>query len=370
MMLNVKKISSIIVTVIVLIFTASAQETLPNFSAQKLSNYQTQISWKNNYTTLTQLIVQRSFDSTKYFKTIFSTLSPNLPENGFIDKYIAEGYRVYYRIQYVFEDGNYFFTKSKASITITATKAIAKDTISKPTTTIPATLLVPATPIKKATEIIKNKTEIINADTANKQVKPINKNIWYAVYKKNNNTPIAQISENEVKQFKDSIQQKTKDTVLLNTITKQIIISPFVSKPQWKIYKNTRDSLIAKIEWNQVKKFKDSVAKNSKDTLLFNDEINEIVIKTFIPIPIWKPSTFVFIDENNLIKLVFAKAKQRKISIHFFNELGKPILQIDQIKESNLILDKANFRQIGWINFEIYENDVLIEKNKFYLTVD
>ena len=366
-MLNIKKLSLFFVMLIVLVFTALAQETLPSFSVQKLANHQTQISWKNNYTTLTQLMVQRSFDSTNYFKTIFSTLSPNLPENGFIDNYIAEGYTIYYRIQYIFEDGNFFFTKSKKSVTITTTKTTTTDSSLNKKTTLPTTLLVPAAPIKKEITINNKETQV---DTAIHQIKKFDRNILYKVYQKNNNTPIVYIAANDVKQFKDSIQQKTKDTILINTITKQIIIHPFLPKPLYKIYKNTKDSLMATIEWNQVKKFKDSVAKNSRDTVYINDETNEIVIKNYIAKTIWKPSSYIFIDENNFIKLNFAKAKQKKFSVLFFNELGKPILQINQIKDCNLILDKANFRQIGWIHFEIYENDILIEKNKFYLSID
>ena len=35
--------------------------------------------------------------------------------------------------------------------------------------------------------------------------------------------------------------------------------------------------------------------------------------------------------------------------------IGKSIFQIEQVKESDLIIDKSNFRKAGWIFFELYE---------------
>ena len=90
-----------------------SQETLPNFNVRILSNEHISISWKNPFTSCNQIAVQRSYDSLKFFKTIFSPQSPELPQNGFVDNTPAPGIKVYYRIFYVLSGGSYYFTKSK-----------------------------------------------------------------------------------------------------------------------------------------------------------------------------------------------------------------------------------------------------------------
>ena len=62
-----------------------AQKPLPDFSVVDLNKTKARISWINKYgDSLIQLNVQVSFDSLKFYKTIFSTESPELPQNGFV----------------------------------------------------------------------------------------------------------------------------------------------------------------------------------------------------------------------------------------------------------------------------------------------
>ncbi len=90
-----------------------AQETLPNFTAKPMGINKAQISWQNPYHNCTQISVQKSYDSLRFFKTIFSPLSPELPVNGFVDNDYLPEVKTYYRIQYVLEDGSFYFSKSK-----------------------------------------------------------------------------------------------------------------------------------------------------------------------------------------------------------------------------------------------------------------
>lgn len=87
------------------------QDTLPGFTLTERGGKAT-ISWTNPYTSLIQLNVQRSYDSLRYFTTIYSATSPELPQNGFTDPKIRSN-KVFYRIFYVLEGGSYFFTKAK-----------------------------------------------------------------------------------------------------------------------------------------------------------------------------------------------------------------------------------------------------------------
>src|SRR4051794_27211455 len=59
------------------------------------------IEWQNPHgDSVVQLNVQRSWDSAKNFRTVFAPLSPELPQNGYIDE--TAGYTgMYYRVFYV-----------------------------------------------------------------------------------------------------------------------------------------------------------------------------------------------------------------------------------------------------------------------------
>jgi hypothetical protein len=91
-----------------------AQDTLPNFSLAILKGSKAQISWTNPFSNCIQLSVQKSYDSLRFFQTIFSTQSPELPQNGYVDNNFIPQVKIFYRIFYVLEDGKYFFTQSKA----------------------------------------------------------------------------------------------------------------------------------------------------------------------------------------------------------------------------------------------------------------
>lgn len=89
-----------------------AQDTLPNFSLNDLGQNRVRIAWVNPYENCIQLNIQRSSDSVRNFRTIFSAQSPQLPQNGYIDNKIG-GSNMYYRIFYVLQGGGYFFSKSQ-----------------------------------------------------------------------------------------------------------------------------------------------------------------------------------------------------------------------------------------------------------------
>ena len=49
---------------------------------------------------------------------------------------------------------------------------------------------------------------------------------------------------------------------------------------------------------------------------------------------------------------------------------GKKLFTINNIPESDLVIDKANFIHAGWFRFELYENEKLKERNKVLLQRD
>lgn len=277
-----------------------SQDTLPKFSLIALKGDKAQISWTNSFNNCIQLSVQKSYDSLRFFQTIFSSLSPELPQNGYVDnKYIPQ-MRTYYRIFYVLEDGRYFFTQSKSAVKGNS------EIIIKP---------------KPAIDDDKQNTQIIDST-----LKPIN-----------------------------LITPPNPDAIPIKRI--------------FSIYKRTTDSLVNVFDETKFKKFKDSISTKTKDTLFAYD--NDIIIwKPFVPKPLWKASLNVFTTEKGYVLISLAKTKLHKYHIVFFDESYKEIFSIKQVKQEKLILEKSNFLHAGLFYFELFEDEKLIEKNKFYIEKD
>lgn len=85
-----------------------AQETLPHFKVKDLGKQGVQVSWLNPFKNCQQLSVQRSTDSIQ-FKTILNAQTPNMFDNGFVDKAPVER-PLYYRIYYVLKGGKFYFS--------------------------------------------------------------------------------------------------------------------------------------------------------------------------------------------------------------------------------------------------------------------
>ena len=280
-----KKQFTFVLFFLVISFSIKAQDTLPKFTVKELSQGKILISWANPFANCNQLMVQRSYDSLRFFKSIYAAQSPNLPQNGFVDNTIAPGIKVYYRIFYVLESGEYFFTKAT--------------------------------------------------------------------------------SGNE---FKNRIQQETnnnnnEEESKTNTTPK------VVEKKYITVYKQTKDTVLRKIETSFYKKFKDSITTQTKDTLYFFSN-DEVIWKPYVPKPVWKASTYVYSDESTYVIIFLPQYKTHKYRIKFFEEDGRDLFEIKHVNEEKLILDKTNFIHSGWFNFELYEDDKLKEKNKVFLVKD
>ncbi len=250
--------------------TANAQTTLPGFTVKELTKGKIQISWLNPYPSCVQLAVQRSFDSAANFRTIFSSQSPELPSNGFVDNQAPPGLKMYYRIFFVLKGGTYFFSKAQR---------IGEDEVNN--RVVAALPVVP----KSVVRIFKKGTLAF-------------------IY----NYP-------DYLRFRDSIITKTMDS----------------------LYTIVADS----IDWRP---------------------------SAFAPF--WKPSSYVFTNEKGYVSIHLPDVKQHHYRILFFEESGPEIFQIKTIRDPDLILDKASFIHAGWFNFELYEDEKLKEKNKFFLQKD
>ena len=88
---------------------AQAQEVLPAITVKDFSG-KIIVSWRNEYNVqVTNISIQRSYDSTKNYTTIGSVLNPQNLENGYADN-TAPYNKMYYRLFISFEGGAYAFS--------------------------------------------------------------------------------------------------------------------------------------------------------------------------------------------------------------------------------------------------------------------
>ncbi len=183
-------IRSIVVIAIAMVCSKlSAQQmkqALPQFGLQIIGNNKVRISWVNPFgEDLIQVNVQRSYDSVHNYKTVFSTPSPELPENGFIEPYYP-GVKVYYRIFYMLSNNAYFFTKAKL-----ASPALLEDSV--------AALLA------KTNDSVTIKTT---------------------------DSILVRLPYNQFLKFKDSVYSKTKDSLLLLS-NDTVLLKPYIYNGPW-----------------------------------------------------------------------------------------------------------------------------------------
>lgn len=175
---------------------AFSQGILPDFSIREIGKTKVLISWTNPFPNCIQLAVQRSFDSIKFFNTVYSAISPNLPQNGFTDNKMPPGVKAYYRIFYVLEGGAYFFSKSQSIgiLNIAFTNLITLE---------------------------------------NDIPKPIDLKKLIQIYYRDKPKEILELDYTQYRRFRDSIITKTKDSIYVVNAN-AVMVKPFMIKGYWR----------------------------------------------------------------------------------------------------------------------------------------
>jgi hypothetical protein len=129
------------------------------------------------------------------------------------------------------------------------------------------------------------------------------------------------------------------------------------------------NNIVGKIGEGDFKNFYDSVVQKTKDTLVFKS-IDTILVKTFVPKVVYRPSQYVYTERDGNITISLADALRKQYSIKFFEENDTELFEIKHVKDALLTLDKSNFLHAGWFWFELYEEGKLKEKHRFYIPKD
>jgi hypothetical protein len=197
-----------------LTLTSTSQNVLPDFSVTTRGNKKTIISWTNAYPVVTQISIQRSFDSLRNYKTILTVPDPRVLQNGFVDAKAPTDFQ-FYRLFIVLDSGKYIFTRPRRPAWDTSRVAETP------------------TPVKReenhriVSELPKSDTIAAVAE-APKIPKPLR---TYHVKKRD--SVVMQFTELSLKSFRDSILYKTKDTLVFRA-GDTLVIKPFVPREVYK----------------------------------------------------------------------------------------------------------------------------------------
>jgi hypothetical protein len=285
----------------------AAQETLPAFSLSAKPNGKILISWHNNFESVTQISIQRSYDSLKNFTTFLTVPDPVIPENGFVDSKAPRSF-MFYRLFIVLQNGNYIFSKSKRAYPDSA--GIVKN------------------------KVVEEKDDVLSR-AENQRIS----------YLRDNNQKLhmpgaSKIEESPKVEIDKIIFVKQNDSVIAQLLTSSM-----------------------------VHKFRDSVLTKTKDTLVFIGA-DTILVKIFVPKEVYKISNYVFTGKDGNISISLPDAGRKKYTVKFLEQDLSAVLEIKDIKEHSLVVDKTNFIHAGWFRFELYEDGKLKEKNKLFIPKD
>jgi hypothetical protein len=113
----------------------------------------------------------------------------------------------------------------------------------------------------------------------------------------------------------------------------------------------------------------DSIRSAKKVTIDYQkDTVVTTNIKPVIPKkPDFIPSFFVYTNRDGYVYINLPDADRKKYHIKFYEDNDTFLFELKNIRETGLTLDKTNFIHAGWFKFELYNDDELVEKNKFFL---
>lgn len=252
--------------------TAHAQNPLPDVSVEDIGNSKVRVSWVNAFgDNCIQLMVQASYDSVKNYRTIFSTESPQLPQNGFVYTLPYPFAKLYFRVFYILNGNAYFFSPAKRPV--------------------------------------------------------------LAMYRNPENAGNMEI-----------------DPMRIITIRKA-------------------DSVVAQLAYAAYWKFRDSIGKNTRDTLYILSQ-DQVLIQPFNPENYFRPSIYVLTNKDGFITVKLPDAAHKNYKLIFLTMEGSKLFTINHINDTELVIDKTNFMHAGWFKFELYEDNKLKEKNKILLQRD
>ncbi|MES2431837.1 MAG: hypothetical protein V4556_12965 [Bacteroidota bacterium] len=81
-------------------------------------------------------------------------------------------------------------------------------------------------------------------------------------------------------------------------------------------------------------------------------------------------SKYIYTGKDNNVIINLPNALTKKYSAKFYDLNNKFLFELKKIPQPYITLEKVNFKHAGWFNFQLFEDDQLIEKYQFYISKD
>jgi hypothetical protein len=153
----------------------------------------------------------------------------------------------------------------------------------------------------------------------------------------------------------------------LNKALKKIREANVIKPDSLKVTGKTKQVPSSK-EKKPEKKEKQAV-KKEKPLIVVDAKEEEIVLppkKEVIPYP----SKRIYTGKDNNIVINLPDFTANKYEVRFYDEENKPLFVLNKLTEGYFIIEKVNFFHAGWFYFEIFDEGILLEKNKFFIPKD
>lgn len=96
--------------------------------------------------------------------------------------------------------------------------------------------------------------------------------------------------------------------------------------------------------------------------------VREEVVKAEIKkVETFVPSLYVYTNKEGYVYISLPDADRKPYRIRFYEEDDSFLFELKNIRETGLTLDKANFLHAGWFRFELFREEQLVERHRFYL---
>jgi hypothetical protein len=166
---------------------------------------------------------------------------------------------------------------------------------------------------------------------------------------------------------KRPLNDSIRTALAADTALKSVKDSAYLKVVEKIITQNLPDSALTAEELVILRKYrttKEALLTDSMKTRL------DIAIKNKAKPELVIPMYRIIAGKDGVVRVSLKDADTKKYSIRFYEDDDSFLFEIKNIKEASFMLDKSNFYHSGWFKSELYENEKLVEKNRFFIPKD
>jgi hypothetical protein len=158
-----------------------------------------------------------------------------------------------------------------------------------------------------------------------------------------------------------------RTALLSDSAGKKITDSNYLKIVQKIITQNLPDSALTSEELVILRRYRNSKLDLLPDSLSRKiDAVVKSKNKPDVNVPMYR----IVANKEGLVRISLVDFNNKKYSIKFYEDDDTFLFELKDIKESSLMLEKSNFYHSGWFKSELYENEKLLEKNRFFIPKD